>query len=325
MMVEETYEADAQSPIQHTQFVPGMRGVECRVAPGLQVDWFVGACPDPLSAIGSRRKGHFAVRRFVPAYPERRRKRSEPCPDPGREPSERRGEPDAHGNAVATVDGQGATWGGVRNVRKFDVWGSQRGDTVKPATPPDHAYCGNLGHTQDDELGGLIYMRARYYEPWTGRFISEDPGRHDSNWYLYARSNAVSSADASGREAGPISALFEFVLRVALTAGIDVPYSAQAIAIIMGALSDVVAYWKAAGALDKVATFSLGAAGSFTTSSAMFVGPGLLAVSVSCRLAAMVARVAILYTAYDMLARLWMISGMGDEYGPWPTLVELGE
>jgi RHS repeat-associated protein len=147
MMVQETYQANAQSAIQHTQFVPGMRGVECRMKPDLSVDWFV--------------------------Y-------------------------DAHGNVVATVDGQGATWGEVRNVRKFDVWGSQRGDTVEPSTPPDHAYCGNLGHTQDDELGGLIYMRARYYEPWTARFISEDPAGHGGNWYIYASNNPVGRSDPDG-------------------------------------------------------------------------------------------------------------------------------
>jgi RHS repeat-associated protein len=86
-----------------------------------------------------------------------------------------------------------------RNPRPFDVWGSQRGDTVKPATPPDHAYCGNLGHTQDDELGGLIYMRARYYEPWTGRFISEDPSYQGLNWFVYAADRPTVAADPSGK------------------------------------------------------------------------------------------------------------------------------
>jgi RHS repeat-associated protein len=156
-----------------TEFLPGTRATRSRVTPDLKVDWFVGACPEP------------------------RGERSESCPEQGGR-SERRGEWDAHGNVVATVDGQGATWGEVRNVRKFDVWGSQRGDTVKPATPPDHAYCGNLGHTQDDELGGLIYMRARYYEPWTGRFINEDPGRHGGNWFAYCGANPILSVDASG-------------------------------------------------------------------------------------------------------------------------------
>lgn len=32
-------------------------------------------------------------------------------------------------------------------------------------------YCANLERVQDDE-SGLVYMRARYYEPESGRFIS---------------------------------------------------------------------------------------------------------------------------------------------------------
>ncbi len=41
------------------------------------------------------------------------------------------------------------------------------------AGDPKLRYCANLGHNQDDE-SGLIYMRARYYEPASGRFVSED-------------------------------------------------------------------------------------------------------------------------------------------------------
>ena len=38
-----------------------------------------------------------------------------------------------------------------------------------------HKFVGSLGHPSDDETG-LVYMRARYYDPVVGRFASEDPG-----------------------------------------------------------------------------------------------------------------------------------------------------
>gem|GEM_PF-6689855 len=43
-------------------------------------------------------------------------------------------------------------------------------------------YCANLGHKQDDE-SGLIYIRARYYEPGSGRFISQDTYRVEIRSY----------------------------------------------------------------------------------------------------------------------------------------------
>ncbi len=70
-------------------------------------------------------------------------------------------------------------------------------------------YCANLGHRQDDETGtytggspdgdGLVYMRARYYEPGTGRFVSEDPAKQGKNWYSYCSNNPIGKVDHDGR------------------------------------------------------------------------------------------------------------------------------
>jgi hypothetical protein len=47
----------------------------------------------------------------------------------------------------------------------------------------------------------LIYVRARYYEPSTGRFISEDPARDGLNWFIYAANLPSSKNDPDGQVA----------------------------------------------------------------------------------------------------------------------------
>jgi RHS repeat-associated protein len=47
---------------------------------------------------------------------------------------------------------------------------------------------------------GKIYFNARYYDPTTGRFLTEDPSRKGVNWYAYCENNPVNMTDPSGRE-----------------------------------------------------------------------------------------------------------------------------
>lgn len=59
-------------------------------------------------------------------------------------------------------------------------------------------YVGALGVMTD--VNGLIYMRARYYNPRIGRFLNVDPIGFEGgmNWFAYAAGNPVSNADPSG-------------------------------------------------------------------------------------------------------------------------------
>ena len=57
-------------------------------------------------------------------------------------------------------------------------------------------YCGEYA----DRETGLLYLRNRYYDPSTGRFISEDPIRDGTNWYAYANNNPVMYIDPWGLE-----------------------------------------------------------------------------------------------------------------------------
>ena len=55
-------------------------------------------------------------------------------------------------------------------------------------------YCGEYY----DAETGWVYLRNRYYNPETGRFISEDPARDGSNWYVYCKNNPVTFVDRTG-------------------------------------------------------------------------------------------------------------------------------
>ena len=49
-----------------------------------------------------------------------------------------------------------------------------------------------------DLESGLIYLRNRYYDPNTGRFISEDPIQDGMNWYVYCGGNPIVFVDPEG-------------------------------------------------------------------------------------------------------------------------------
>jgi RHS repeat-associated protein len=105
---------------------------------------------------------------------------------------------DTHGNMVATLTkNTGGTSWSIGDERSYDVWGSVRSGATTGR--PKGRYVANLGHVQDDE-SGLVYMRARYYEPGSGRFLSEDPATVGENWYAYCFNNPASYVDADGQD-----------------------------------------------------------------------------------------------------------------------------
>jgi RHS repeat-associated protein len=99
---------------------------------------------------------------------------------------------DGHGNVVGTVNG---VTGAYTANPTLDVYGVPRASGA-PATK--QGYCGSLGHVTDDT--GLVYMRARYYDPNVGRFVSEDPSGNGANWYVYAGNNPVNMVDQTGKD-----------------------------------------------------------------------------------------------------------------------------
>jgi len=108
---------------------------------------------------------------------------------------------DGHGNVLGEINSQGVINpdgnGDPTPLRDFEPWGyvlnwqqvADNGNTLM--------YCGSLGHPSENTTG-LIYMRARYYDPLLGRFISEDPAGNGDNWYAYANNEPMGQSDLLG-------------------------------------------------------------------------------------------------------------------------------
>ena len=52
---------------------------------------------------------------------------------------------------------------------------------------------------EQTDSNGLLYLRARYYNPSTGRFLNMDPSRQEMNPYQYSLSNPILYTDPSGQ------------------------------------------------------------------------------------------------------------------------------
>ena len=74
----------------------------------------------------------------------------------------------------------------------YDAYGNQQTESTTDINP--FRYCGEYY----DAETGFTYLRARYYDPTTGRFISEDPIRDGLNWYAYCENNPVMFVDPWG-------------------------------------------------------------------------------------------------------------------------------
>jgi RHS repeat-associated protein len=81
----------------------------------------------------------------------------------------------------------------VQNSYQYDVWGSLR--ATSGSTANQFEFAGQ--QTDHNANRGLQYLRARYYDPSLGRFISRDlvPA---GNRYAYASNNPISWADPLG-------------------------------------------------------------------------------------------------------------------------------
>ena len=105
-------------------------------------------------------------------------------------------------DAQGSVSDITALSGSVVSAEQYDAWGQYRNGTAPTASQPKLSY---TGHQFDVETG-LVYARARYYDPQLGIFLSQDPveyGPKDAPWlhlYCYARDNPLRYLDVDGLE-----------------------------------------------------------------------------------------------------------------------------
>ncbi len=92
---------------------------------------------------------------------------------------------DGVGSVTAFTDSSGA----VSSAFSYTAYGSPVG-----SSSGTYAY-GTYGY---DSATGLYFARARYYDPASGRFLSEDPMR-GANAYLYADATPVLRFDPTGK------------------------------------------------------------------------------------------------------------------------------
>ncbi len=88
--------------------------------------------------------------------------------------------------------------GTMTSSPKYDVYGAVRANGGSASSR--QGFVGGLEHVTDTETG-LIYMRARYYDPSVGRFVSEDPSKNGLSWFAYCGNNPVNLVDANGKTA----------------------------------------------------------------------------------------------------------------------------
>jgi len=96
---------------------------------------------------------------------------------------------DALGSVRALTDANGA----ITGTYGYDSFGRPAAANAAPSRSTFTGY-------QYDQMSGLYYAGARYYDPTTGRFLSEDP-IPSVNRYPYAANDPVDNVDVLGMEA----------------------------------------------------------------------------------------------------------------------------
>ncbi len=107
---------------------------------------------------------------------------------------------DGQGNVTALVNAAGAVVASYR----YDPWGNT---LSVGGSQPTLANPFRFSGREWDAESGLYFLRARYYDPQLGRFISPDPASIIRD-YVYAANNPINNSDPTGlsswRVGGPL-------------------------------------------------------------------------------------------------------------------------
>lgn len=177
---------------------------------------------------------------------------------------------DGHGSVRQLTMSTGLLVGGQ------DFWYDAWGNELTSNTPlTSYLYCGE----QRDGETGLYYLRARMYDPQTGRFTSRDPFAGNGtdpqslHKYLYCHGNPVNGVDPSGMfnlsEINIACAFRSTMMAMNITGGI---YHARGIAISTLSLINVWGSGDFWGGLPHVVIGSLHGVGLVASASGIAAG-----------------------------------------------------
>ncbi len=110
---------------------------------------------------------------------------------------------DANNNVTAVTNSSGVvqerySYDAYRRVTMYNGPTSPGGDWSDPHTVSTQGTTRLFAGEQQDPTTGLDYDRARWYNPSTGGFISQDPAQSDPNLYRYAGNDPTGEVDPSG-------------------------------------------------------------------------------------------------------------------------------
>ncbi|WP_137939570.1 RHS repeat-associated core domain-containing protein [Chitinivorax sp. B] len=106
-----------------------------------------------------------------------------------------------HGDGLGSIVGLSNHQGLLQAWQQFDAWGNRlngQGDI------PQYGYTG-----REPDVAGLIYYRARWYDPSIGRFTQRDPiGLQGGiNPYGYVDGDPINNIDPDGLKSAPVQAV----------------------------------------------------------------------------------------------------------------------
>jgi RHS repeat-associated protein len=97
------------------------------------------------------------------------------------------------GDALGSVRQMTDQAGAVTYAAAYDPYG-----VVTHSGGASNTEYGFAGEATSGDSTQLLYLRARYYNPADGRFLTKDPSRLENNLYLYTRANPINRVDPSG-------------------------------------------------------------------------------------------------------------------------------